>query len=66
MKDKELLRIMQQNGWKLARIHGSHHVMQKDGQTEVIPIHGNDVPAGLLHKILKRTGLRPPITGGKP
>jgi predicted RNA binding protein YcfA (HicA-like mRNA interferase family) len=60
MNDKDLLRLMQQNGWKLIRIHGSHHVMQKDGQTEVIPIHGKDVPIGLLNKILKRTGLKQP------
>jgi len=60
MNDKDLLRLMQQNGWKLVRIHGSHHVMQKDGQTEVIPIHGKDVPTGLLNKILKRTGLKQP------
>ena len=58
MKDKDLFRLMQSNGWKLVRINGSHHVMQKNGQTEVIPVHGRDVPTGLLNKILKRTGLK--------
>jgi len=58
MKDADLLKLMMQNGWKLARINGSHHVIQKGDKTEVIPIHGKDVPIGLLNKILKRTGLK--------
>ena len=36
----------------------SHHVLQKGNKTEVVPIHGKDVPKGLLEKILKRTGLK--------
>jgi predicted RNA binding protein YcfA (HicA-like mRNA interferase family) len=58
MKDKDLLKLLQNSGWKLARINGSHHVLQKGDETEVIPIHGKDVPEGLLNKILKRTGLK--------
>ena len=58
MKDKDLLKLLQQNGWKVVRISGSHHVLQKDGQTEVVPIHGKDVPIGLLNKILKRCSLK--------
>lgn len=57
MKDKELLRLMYQNGWKLKRVKGSHHVLQKGSQIEVIPVHGKDVPTGLLNSILKRTKL---------
>lgn len=58
MKDKDLLKLLLQNGWKLDRVKGSHHVLKKDGMTEVIPIHGQDVPTGLLNAILKRTGLK--------
>lgn len=58
MKDKDLLKLLMQNGWELDRVKGSHHVVKKDGQIEVIPIHGQDVPTGLLNKILKRTGLK--------
>lgn len=58
MKYKDLLKLLLQNGWVLDRVKGSHHVLKKDGQTEVIPIHGQDVPTGLLNKILKRTGLK--------
>lgn len=34
MKDKDLLKLLQQNGWEIKRIQGSHHVLQKDSQTE--------------------------------
>lgn len=58
MKDKDLLKLLKSNGWQIVRIHGSHHVLQKEDKTEVIPIHGKDVPTGLLNAILKRTGLK--------
>lgn len=58
MKDKDLLKLLLDNGWTLVRIKGSHHIVEKNGQIETIPIHGKDVPIGLLNKILKRTGLK--------
>ncbi len=58
MKDKDLIKLLKSNGWTVDRIRGSHHVMVKGNQTEVIPVHGKDVPAGLLNAILKRTGLK--------
>jgi len=58
MKDKDLLKLLKQNGWKLVRINGSHHILQKGECTEVVPVHGKDIPVGLLHKILKRTGIK--------
>lgn len=58
MKDKDLLKALLADGWEQVRVHGSHHIVQKNGKTEVIPIHGKDVPKGLLNAILKRTGLK--------
>ena len=58
MRDKDLLKLLKQNVWEVKRISGSHHILQKDGKTETIPIHGKDVPTGLLNTILKRTGLK--------
>jgi predicted RNA binding protein YcfA (HicA-like mRNA interferase family) len=58
MKGKELVKLLQQNGWRINRINGSHHVMKKDAQTEIVPVHNTDIPTGLLNKILKRTGLK--------
>ena len=58
MRDKDLLRLMKKNGWTVVRIQGSHHILQKGSQIETLPIHGKDVPTGLLNAILKRTGLK--------
>ena len=58
MRDKDLLKLLKKNGWRLIRINGSHHVLQRGEQTITVPIHGKDVPIGLLNRILKETGLR--------
>lgn len=58
MRDKDLLKLMQKNGWKVVRVNGSHHILEKDGKIETIPIHGKDVLNGLLNAILKRHGLK--------
>jgi predicted RNA binding protein YcfA (HicA-like mRNA interferase family) len=55
---KELCSILEQNGWRLKKIHGSHHVYMKLGRGEriSIPVHGNkDLKTGLLRAILKIT-----------
>lgn len=57
MRDKELLRRLLNDGWTLIRVNGSHHIIEKNGQTVSIPIHGKDVKKGLLNDILKKTGL---------
>ena len=48
---------LKKNGWHVDRIHGSHFIMKKGKQTEVIPVHNTDIPVGLLTAIKKRTGL---------
>lgn len=58
MKDKDLLKLLKKNGWGIVRINGSHHVLQKDGKMTVVPIHGKDVPIGLLNRILREAGLK--------
>ena len=58
MRQKDLLKLLKKNGWRLIRINGSHHVLQRGEQTITVPIHGKDVPIGLLNRILKETGLR--------
>lgn len=58
MKDKDLLKLLLNSGWIEERTRGSHHILKKGDKTEVIPIHGKDVPTGLLNSILKKTGLK--------
>lgn len=58
MKDTDLLKLLEKNGWRVVRIKGSHHRLKKGNKVEVIAIHRKDVPTGLLNAILKRTGLK--------
>ena len=49
-------KTVEQNGWELKRITGSHHIYSKTGADIilVIPVHGNrDLPTGTLKSILK-------------
>jgi predicted RNA binding protein YcfA (HicA-like mRNA interferase family) len=44
------------HGWKLLRVHGSHHIYGKAGSVVrlSIPIHGNKpLKTGLLHRLAK-------------
>ncbi len=57
---KKLCKILEENGWELVRITGSHHVFAKQGETAriVVPVHANkEIKTGLLKAILKTAGL---------
>lgn len=58
MKGKELVKLLEKNGWKLDRINGSHHIMEKDGHSISVPVHNTDIQKGLLHAIKKEAGLK--------
>ena len=53
---RDLAKRVQQMGWGLARVHGSHHVFVMPGRRErlVIPVHGNrPLKIGLLRALMK-------------
>ncbi|TGQ08762.1 MULTISPECIES: type II toxin-antitoxin system HicA family toxin [unclassified Mesorhizobium] len=53
---KDLARAIEQRGWQLLRIAGSHHIYGKEGSIVrlSIPIHGNKpLKTGLLRHLLK-------------
>lgn len=57
---KDFVRVLQNHGWRLKRINGSHHIFTKEGQREriVIPVHGNQpLKLGLLKHQMKIAGL---------
>jgi predicted RNA binding protein YcfA (HicA-like mRNA interferase family) len=56
---KEVIARLKAAGWDLDRIHGSHHILTKDGQAVPIPVHGSrDLGAGLLAAIQRQTGVK--------
>ncbi len=53
---RELARLVERRGWRLLRVHGSHHIYGKAGSVVrlSIPIHGNrPLKIGLLRHLLK-------------
>ena len=57
---KALARLVERHGWKLLRIHGSHHIYGRTGSRMrlSIPVHGNKLlKRGLLNHLLKQAGL---------
>lgn len=53
---KRLCSLLEQKGWRLKTIKGSHHVYMKPGKKErlSVPVHGNkDLKLGMLKAIMK-------------
>lgn len=62
MKVRELVSLLEENGWHLARVSGSHHHYVKDRERNIVtvPIHarGREIPPGTLRAILKAAGFK--------
>jgi predicted RNA binding protein YcfA (HicA-like mRNA interferase family) len=57
---KDLIRILEKNGFVHKRSKGSHHLFENVQQqkTVVVPVHGNkDLPKGTYYAILKQAGI---------
>ena len=61
MKDREIIRVIEADGWYFSEQKGSHRQFlhpTKPGKTTV-PIHaGRDIHKGTLNNILKQAGLK--------
>ena len=59
MTGKEVIAKLKAAGWILNRIHGSHHILTKDGKAVPVPVHGARViGAGLLAAIQRQTSVK--------
>jgi predicted RNA binding protein YcfA (HicA-like mRNA interferase family) len=61
MKAKELIKLLEENGWEEARQRGSHRIFKNvDFPINIsVPDHGNkDLGKGLVSTILKRVGIK--------
>jgi len=60
MNSKELIKLLEQDGWVLRGSKGSHHVFNhptKSGHLTV-PHPKKDLGTGLVQKLLKQAGLK--------
>ena len=60
VKPKELIKILEADGWQLQRIHGSHYIYKHPDKVGLItlPLHNKDLKIGTLNQILKIAGLK--------
>lgn len=60
MKYRDLIRKIEQDGWRYLRTTGSHAQYKHDSKPWLVTIvakPGKDVPIGTLKSILKKAGL---------
>ncbi len=59
MKSKEIIKLLEKDGWNLDRHKGSHKVFKHPSKKGivVVPEHKGDIPIGTLKSILKQAGL---------
>ena len=59
MNGKQVLKILNENGWQVLRINGSHHRLGKGYLKTSVPVHGKrDLGVGLIKAIEKQTGVK--------
>lgn len=61
MKVAELIRLLEQDGWRLARTKGSHRQFKNPSRPGRVTVAGKpslDIPPGTLNAILKQAGLK--------
>ena len=61
MKVREVIRLLQHNGWRHVRTTGSHRQFQHPESLGTVTVAGKlgiDIPPGTLISILKSAGLK--------
>ena len=59
MKPRELISLLEKEGFVFVRQSGSHAIYRKAGsKIIVVPIHSKDIPTGTLNSILRDAGLK--------
>jgi predicted RNA binding protein YcfA (HicA-like mRNA interferase family) len=48
MKARELIKLLNKNGWECVRVSGSHHIFEKKGKIVPVPVHPGDIKKGTL------------------
>ena len=57
LKSKEVLRILQKQGFTIKRQSGTHVILRKENKTVVVPVHREIMPIGTLKSIEKQSGV---------
>ena len=61
MKVRDVLKLIENDGWYLARVRGSHRQFKHSSKPGLVTVAGHpsvDVPKGTLNSVLKQAGLK--------
>jgi predicted RNA binding protein YcfA (HicA-like mRNA interferase family) len=59
MHGKQIIKLLQAQGFQLLRINGSHHILGNGSCKVTVPVHGtSDVKVGTLSSIEKQSGVK--------
>jgi predicted RNA binding protein YcfA (HicA-like mRNA interferase family) len=61
MKVRDAIKLIEQDGWYLARMRGSHRHFKHAKKSGIVTIAGHpsvDMPRGTLNSVLKQAGLK--------
>jgi len=61
VKVAELVRLLEEDGWRLVRTKGSHRQFKNPSKPGTVTVAGKpslDIPPGTLNSILKQAGLK--------
>ncbi|HLC77679.1 MAG TPA: type II toxin-antitoxin system HicA family toxin [Candidatus Nanoarchaeia archaeon] len=57
IKSREVVKILQKQGFEIKRQSGTHVILRKEEKTVVVPIHKETMPIGTLKSIEKQSGV---------
>lgn len=60
MTPKEMIKLLEQNGFEYQRSNGSHRLYKNPntGKTTIVPFHNKPLKTGTEQSILKQAGLK--------
>ena len=61
MKIRKLVKLLESDGWKEARVRGSHRQFKHPTKSGIVTVAGKpgvDIPPGTLASVLKQAGLK--------
>jgi predicted RNA binding protein YcfA (HicA-like mRNA interferase family) len=58
MNSRQIIRLLENDGWFLARVKGSHHQFKHPDKPGLVTVKhpDNDIPAGTLASIKRQAG----------
>lgn len=59
MNGKQVIKLLQEQGWQILRTSGSHYRMGKGHHRTTVPVHSKrDLGKGLISAIERQTGVK--------